>query len=57
MNPFLVYFTKGLSITRPIWTPIYWDAFGFGYLVTVTMPSYNNDTGDLLGVIGLDVPV
>ena len=57
MNPFLVYFTKGLSITRPIWTPIYWDAFNYGYLVTVTMPSYNNDTGDLLGVIGLDVPI
>ncbi len=56
MNPFLTYFTKGLSITRPVWSSIYEDAFGFGKLVTVTMPSYDTD-GNLLGVIGLDVKV
>ena len=52
----LTHFTKGLKITKPIWSQIYNDAFGWGKLVAVTMPIYDSNN-DLVGVSAIDVPV
>lgn len=53
------YFTDNLNVNKPLWSPIYNDAFGFGLLVTVTMPVYStNENGSfLIGVVGLDVTI
>ena len=40
MRNYYVYISEGVSITKPVWTEPYDDAFGFGRLVTVSMPIY-----------------
>ena len=40
MKNYYSYISEGVSITSPVWTEPYWDAFGFGYMVTVSMPIY-----------------
>ena len=56
MNTYLTYFTRGLTIDTPVWSSVYVDAFGFGKLITVMMPSYDSNNS-LLGVSGIDVTV
>ena len=59
MDDYTRYFTEGLHANKPLWSPIYLDAFGFGLMVTVVMPAYivNSSTSKttLIGVAGLDV--
>ena len=45
------------NLTRPVWTEPYIDAFGFGRMVTVSMPVYLTDGGSVrvIGVTGIDV--
>ena len=40
MNDYTRYFTEELHANKPLWSPIYLDAFGFGLMVTVVMPAY-----------------
>jgi hypothetical protein len=46
-----------VSITSPVWTEPYEDAFGFGRMVTVSLPVYytENSVRKILGVVGIDV--
>ena len=59
MRNYYVYISKGVSIIKPVWTEPYDDAFGFGRLVTVSMPIYYEESGVrlILGVAGIDVPI
>ena len=54
---YYTYISEGVSITSPVWTEPYIDAFGFGRLVTVSMPIYYEENGirSILGVSGIDV--
>ena len=40
MKSYYIYISEGISITDPIWTEPYEDFFGFGRVVTVSMPIY-----------------
>lgn len=40
MRNYYSYISEGVTITSPVWTEPYWDAFGFGYMVTVSKPIY-----------------
>lgn len=40
MRNYYTYVSQGVTITNPIWTEPYEDAFGFGRMVTVSMPIY-----------------
>lgn len=57
MRDYYTYISEGVSITSPVWTEPYEDAFGFGNLVTVSMPIYYEESGirSILGVAGLDI--
>lgn len=57
MRNYYTYISEGVSITNPVWTEPYEDAFGFGKLVTVSMPIYflENGVRFILGVAGIDV--
>ena len=57
MRGYYEYISEGVSITNPVWTEPYDDAFGFGRLVTVSMPIYYEESGirTILGVAGIDV--
>lgn len=57
MRSYYGYIARGLNITRPIWTEPYEDEFGFGELVTVSLPVYytEGDVTEVIGVVGLDV--
>ena len=57
MRSYYTYISEGVSITSPVWTEPYEDAFGFGRLVTVSMPVYFEEGGvrKILGVVGIDV--
>ena len=57
MRSYYTYISEGVSITNPVWTEPYEDAFGFGRLVTVSMPVYFEEGGvrKILGVVGIDV--
>ena len=41
MRNYYVYIAEGVTITKPIWTGPYEDAFGFGKLLTVSIPIYH----------------
>ena len=45
MRSYYTYISEGVSITSPVWTEPYEDAFGFGQLVTVSMPIYYEEGG------------
>lgn len=49
--------TQGLNVSQPSWTSIYEDAFDFGWMITGVMPSFDSQTGKLIGVTGLDIPI
>jgi hypothetical protein len=57
MRSYYTYIAQGLDVSRPIWTEPYQDSFGFGELVTVSLPVYyeEGDAREILGVVGLDV--
>ena len=57
MKNYYSYIAGGISIQEPIWTEPYEDAFGFGQMVTVSMPVYfeENNTRVILGAVGIDV--
>ena len=57
MRSYYIYISEGIEITNPVWTEPYDDAFGFGRMVTVSMPIYYEETGirKILGVAGIDV--
>lgn len=57
MRNYSVYLAEGIEVTEPVWTEPYIDAFGFGRMVTVSMPIYYTENGirKILGVTGLDV--
>ena len=57
MRNYYTFMAEGGSITEPVWTEPYEDAFELGWLVTVSLPIYyfENDIRTILGVIGLDV--
>ena len=59
MNDYTKYFSEGIHANKPLWTSIYYDAFGFGWMVTVVMPAYiqniTTNKTTLIGVAGLDV--
>ena len=40
MKNYYSYIAKGLTIEKPVWTEPYYDAFGLGRMVTVSMPIY-----------------
>ena len=41
---------------RPVWSPVYEDPAGLGWLVTASAPIYT-ERGDFVGIIGMDVPL
>ena len=57
MRNYYTYISEGVSISQPVWTEPYQDAFGFGKLVTVSMPIYYEENGfrTILGVAAIDV--
>ena len=57
MRNYYTYISEGVSISSPVWTEPYTDAFGFGKLVTVSMPIYYEESGrrNILGVAGIDI--
>ena len=57
MRNYSVYLAEGIEVKEPVWTEPYIDAFGFGRMVTVSMPIYytQNNIRKILGVTGLDV--
>lgn len=57
MRGYYTYISEGIQISDPIWTEPYEDAFGFGRMVTVSMPIYYEENGirQILGVAGIDV--
>ncbi|GAB4434496.1 MAG: hypothetical protein Kow0031_16240 [Anaerolineae bacterium] len=38
---------------RPVWTELYWDPAGLGWMVSSVAPVYRAD--DLMGVVGIDI--
>ena len=46
MRPVANYFQQGLNIKKPIWSPIYLDAFEYGLLVTCSMPVYGSNMNE-----------
>lgn len=57
MRNYYNFMAEGVTIDQPVWTEPYEDAFGLGWLVTVSMPIYYYEEGErtILGVMGLDV--
>ena len=57
MRNYYVYISEGVEVTSPVWTEPYEDAFGFGRMVTVSMPIYYQENGirSILGVAGIDI--
>lgn len=57
MKNYHTYISEGVTISAPVWTEPYEDAFGFGRMVTVSMPIYytENDIRSVLGVAGIDI--
>lgn len=57
MKNYHTYLSEGVTIDSPVWTEPYEDAFGFGKMVTVSMPIYYTEDGirSVLGVAGIDV--
>lgn len=57
MRSYYIYMSEGIQISKPVWTEPYEDFFGFGRLVTVSMPIYYEEGGirTILGVAGIDV--
>lgn len=53
------YLSIGMKITKPVWTEPYQDFYGYGELVTVSMPAYYTDqaTGlkKTIGVVAIDI--
>lgn len=49
------YLQHHMNLKRPVWSSIYEDAFGFGKMVTVSMPVMINQTKK--GVAGIDVTI
>lgn len=40
MRGYYTYISEGVTIENPVWTEPYEDAFGFGRLVTCSLPIY-----------------
>lgn len=57
MREYYTFLSIGANIDKPIWTEPYWDYFGYGEMVTVSMPAYfyANGVKQLLGVAGVDI--
>ena len=57
MRNYYTYISEGVEITSPVWTEPYIDAFGFGKMVTVSMPIYykEGEIRIILGVAGIDI--
>ena len=57
MRSYYIYISEGVEVTDPVWTEPYDDFFGFGRMVTVSMPIYYEEGGirKILGVAGIDV--
>ena len=56
MRNYYSYISEGVEITNPVWTEPYTDAFGFGKMVTVSMPVYYEENiRTILGVVGIDI--
>ena len=57
MRGYYTYISEGVTISSPVWTEPYEDAFGFGKMVTVSMPIYYEESGirSILGVAGIDI--
>ena len=57
MKSYYIYISEGISIEEPVWTQPYEDFFGFGRMVTVSMPIYYTESSvrKILGVAGIDV--
>lgn len=57
MRNYYTYISEGLEITEAVWTEPYIDSFGFGRMVTVSMPIYYEENGIrvILGVAGIDI--
>ena len=57
MRNYYSYISEGVEITEAVWTEPYIDAFGFGKMVTVSMPIYYEEGSirTILGVAGIDI--
>ena len=57
MKNYYTYLSEGIEVTSPVWTEPYIDSFGFGKMVTVSMPIYYEESGirAILGVAGIDI--
>ena len=57
MRAYYTYISEGIEVPNPVWTEPYDDFFGFGRMVTVSMPIYYEESGirKILGVAGIDV--
>jgi GAF domain-containing protein/HAMP domain-containing protein len=41
-------------VSKPVWSPVYFDATGLGLVTTIAEPVYTRQ-GELVGVVGLDI--
>lgn len=59
MKQFYTYLSVGVKFTTPIWTEPYYDYWGYGRMVTVSMPIYYTDPltnlPTMIGVVGVDI--
>ena len=58
MSLYHLFLQQGVSITEPVWSEPYVDAFGAGRIITVSFPIYTTNQDEikmLLGVAAIDV--
>ena len=55
MKNYYTYVSKKTKINQPIWTEPYTDFFGFGRMVTVSIPIYHEEPNKIIGVAGIDI--
>ena len=55
MKKYAEYFSEGIGTKNAIWSAPYDDRFGYGRVISVTKPIYENFY--LFGVIGLNIPI
>lgn len=59
LREFYIYLAVGMKFEAPVWTEPYTDYYGYGRMVTVSMPAYYIDSStnlsNLIGVTGVDI--
>ena len=60
LTSYYIFLSEGINkdLIKPVWSEFYEDAFGFGTIVTVTMPIYvEGRVNKIIGVVGIEILV